>query len=286
MHYLRSGPDKLKKAQARGGGNSRGRGRGTTRDGYQRPRGDSGRGRGRGASFTPAPKGAAQADRAEMDVDPEAFCAHMNLENSHDLESERLLRPGAVPPTDSAESADDDDWAPLAPAPSEEPPVFPHPEGPGPLPVSPPFGLHWFAKLSVVFLVTHLSILLLFPEVLSALEISVPKAILGSVLAGASLINSSNGRRYSLMGILLSAFIFLSFCNFSANAADLDIQLPGRPVTALYKGFAPFSPSFLGSPHLGDFLTNESTAFMVSQGDPSDYNLKWCIDCGANRWCH
>jgi hypothetical protein len=74
--------------------------------------------------------------------------------------------------------------------------------------------LHWFAKLAVVFLITSLSVLVLFPDVLSALELSVPKALVGSVLAGASLLNTSNGRRYSLMGILAFCFplsVFLYF---------------------------------------------------------------------------
>ncbi len=133
------------------------------------------------------------------------------------------------------------------------------------------------------FLITSLSVLVLFPDILSALEISIPKTLVGSVLAGASLLNTSNGRRYSLMGIFLSDFLFLSFCKFSANAEVLDLQRPGQPATFLHKGFTPFSPSPLGSPALRDFLTTESTAFMVSLGDPSDYNLTWCVDCGANR---
>ena len=191
-----------------------------------------------------------------------------------------LTRPVSTPePHDDTDSAEED-----CPVPSVEPPVFPHPEGPVPLPVvASPFGLHWFAKLAVVFLITSLSVLVLFPDVLSALEISIPKTLVGSVLAGASLLNTSNGRRYSLMGILLSAFLFLSFCNFSANAEVLDMLRPGQPATFLHKGFTPYSPSSFGSPALSDFLTTESTAFMVSQGDPSDFNLTWCVDCGANR---
>ena len=45
----------------------------------------------------------------------------------------------------------------------------------------------------MVFFIISLSVLVLFPDVLSALEISVPgpKALVGSVLAGASLLNTS-----------------------------------------------------------------------------------------------
>ena len=116
--------DKLKKAQAAGsgtaGGRGRGRGQSPHRGGYSRVRGDVGGGRGRGAPVPP------QADKAEVDADPEAFCAHMNLEISHDLQTERLLRPDPVStpePHDDTDSADED-----CPVPSVEPPVFPHPE--------------------------------------------------------------------------------------------------------------------------------------------------------------
>ncbi len=86
--------DKLKKAQAAGSGTSGGRGRGRrsypNRGSSYRARGDVGAGRWRGAT------GPAQADNAEVDTDPEAFCARMNLEISHDQQSERLLRPDPV----------------------------------------------------------------------------------------------------------------------------------------------------------------------------------------------
>jgi hypothetical protein len=65
---------------------------------------------------------------AEAAVDPEALCAHMNLEISHDLQSERLTHSQAVLPTTWEESSDQDDIEPMSPAPSEEPPVFAHPE--------------------------------------------------------------------------------------------------------------------------------------------------------------
>ncbi len=84
------------------------------------------------------------------------------------------------------------------------------------------------------------------------------------------------------MGVWLSTFGFLSFCNFSANAKVLDIQLPGQPATSLNKSCTVFSPSPLSSA-LCNFLQSESTVFMVSQGNPSDYNISWCVDCGANR---
>jgi hypothetical protein len=70
--------DKLKKAQAAGGGTTGGHGRGRgpypNRGDYQRARGETGGGRGRGT------KGPAQADKAEVDADPEAFCARMNFQ--------------------------------------------------------------------------------------------------------------------------------------------------------------------------------------------------------------
>ncbi len=48
-----------------------------------------------------------------MDADPEAFCADMNSEISHDLQSERLLRPVTMSTPEAAdytdfESADED----------------------------------------------------------------------------------------------------------------------------------------------------------------------------------
>ena len=281
--------DKLAKARkvsySRG---SQRRGRGNYQGTRGGGRGDTSKQNGASGSsdkFAPGAKGTATADRAEAAVDPEAFCAHMNLDISHDLESERLLHPQTVPLTTWDESTDneDSDNESMAPSLSEEPPVYAHPEGPPPLTVPHTTGLTWYAKLTVVFLVTLISILVMFPDVLAALDISIPKTVVGSVLAGASLLNTTNGRRYSLMGFCLSAFVFLSFCNFSADAATLDLQLPGSPTPALHKGFTPFSPSSFGSPTLSDYIANESTAFMVSQGDPSNFNLKWCMDCGANR---
>ncbi len=114
--------DKLKKAQAAGGGTAGGRGRGrgpyANRNGYQRSRGETGGGRGRGTT------GPAQADKAEVHADPAAFCAHMNLEISHDLQSERLLRPGTTLTPEPADDIDsesaDEDWS----VPSVEPPFF------------------------------------------------------------------------------------------------------------------------------------------------------------------
>jgi hypothetical protein len=52
--------------------------------------------------------GPAQADKAEVDADPAAFCAHMNLEISHDLQSERLLRPGTTLTPEPVDDIDSD----------------------------------------------------------------------------------------------------------------------------------------------------------------------------------
>ncbi len=54
--------------------------------------------------------------------------------------------------------------------------------------------LTWYAKLTVVFLVTLISITVMFRDVLSDLDISVPKTVVGSVFAGACLLNTTNGR--------------------------------------------------------------------------------------------
>ena len=163
--------------------------------------------------FASGAKGPATADRAEAAVDPQAFCAHMNLEISQDLESERLLHPQTEPLTTWDEFTDEDsDIEPVAPVPSEEPPVFAHPEGPTPLTVPQTSCLTWYAKLTVVFLITLISILVMFPDVLSALDISIPKTVVGSVLAGASLLNTTNDPRYSLMGSvspLLFSYLFV-----------------------------------------------------------------------------
>jgi hypothetical protein len=95
--------DKLAKARkvsySRG---SQRRGRGNYQGTRGGGRGDTSKQNGASGSsdkFAPGAKGTATADRAEAAVDPEAFCAHMNLDISHDLESERLLHPQTVPLT-------------------------------------------------------------------------------------------------------------------------------------------------------------------------------------------
>ncbi len=64
-----------------------------------------------GSAGAPRP---AQADKA-VDADPQVFCAHMNLDISHDLQSEQLLRPGTklIPePADDTDSRSaDEDWS-------------------------------------------------------------------------------------------------------------------------------------------------------------------------------
>ncbi len=62
-----------------------------------------------------------------------------------------------------------------------------------------------YSSISVSSLTRHLR--QVTSLVLSALEITIPKSV-SSVLAGACLLNTTNGRRYSLMGPLLFSYFF------------------------------------------------------------------------------
>ena len=63
-----------------------------------------------------------------------------------------------------------------------------------------------------------------------------------------------------------------------------DSLAPGQPATVLKQGFDTYrNRHTFSSSGMFTFLETESSAFMISQGDPSDFALKWCLDSGANH---
>ena len=70
---------------------------------------------------------------------------------------------------------------------------------------------------------------------------------------------------------------------FPQGAHGIDIQEPGRPTSLLYTPrISPFTSS-----NVSDLLEQRTYVLnMVTQGDSSVFETKWCIDGGANRHVH
>ena len=90
------------------------------------------------------------------------------------------------------------------------------------------------------------------------------------------------GSRCSFIGGGFLLLVFLSpVC--LGNGASIELQTPGQPATVLKQGFDRYrNRHAFSSPGMSTFLETESSAFMISQGDPSDFAPKWCVDSGAN----
>jgi hypothetical protein len=87
--------------------------------------------------------------------------------------------------------------------------------------------------------------------------------------------------------VVIAVVTFVGFCRADHDVAIIDLQVPGGPPISM-TGFDSFRPSPLVSPGMHEFLLQESSAFMASQGhlaaagDPSKFWCKWCNDSGAN----
>jgi hypothetical protein len=80
-------------------------------------------------------------------------------------------------------------------------------------------------------------------------------------------------------GVLVTVILLLTF---PSSAHSVDIQVPGGPTSLLYT-----SEYMYASPLACDFLDQRAAVLnMVTQGDTSVFDTRWCVDGGANRHVH
>jgi hypothetical protein len=95
------------------------------------------------------------------------------------------------------------------------------------------------------------------------------------------------GQNAAISTVVCSAVmlvLFIVVC-FPHGANGIDIQIPGQPCSLL---FAPPQQRYdFASPSATEFLDQQKAVlFMVTQGDPSEFETKWCSDGGANQHVH
>ncbi len=107
------------------------------------------------------------------------------------------------------------------------------------------------------------------------------------MILGAVPLVYARGQNATLSPVICSAImlvIFIFVC-VSQGANGIDIQIPCQPRSLL---FEPQSPRYdFGSPSATEFLDQQKALLcMVTQGDHSEFETKWCSDGGANRHVH
>ena len=89
---------------------------------------------------------------------------------------------------------------------------------------------------------------------------------------------------YMSLGLVVTGLVLGCY---TQGAHGLDIQEPGRPTSLLYTPrISPFASSNHDSNVQDLFEQRTFVINMVTQGDSSVFETKWCIDGGANRHVH
>ena len=111
-------------------------------------------------------------------------------------------------------------------------------------------------------------------------------ALLTTAICGVSGTVTYHSRVKSPISSLVVWFVataVLAVLLFAPGTYGIDIQEPGRPRSLLYTP----QPYQFSSPNVAEFLEQRAAVLnMVTQGDPSVFETKWCVDGGANRHVH
>jgi hypothetical protein len=173
----------------------------------------------------------------------------------------------------------------------------------GPEQGTPVSGSSWITRLMILFMIFIAASVVVFPEIftfLASLDF-MGTMVWTSSVTGAALVS---GRRLGQGGINTTSigafFVFIGIvCFFNgppcrAAALQIDIQISGKEDTLLDHGVN-FPLSGFSTPLMNEFQDQRTTSMsdfllqkpvvlmMVTQGDSSNFEYKWCNDGGANK---